>query len=145
MEHPVDEKSEDQLLVEYLGTRDVACPRCAYNLRGLTSSRCPECGKELQLNVAVLERSLKAWITLAASVAAAAGVGVLFLCLIRRLGWPPYMRFWGNIGTFYCFAAPVLLWPVVGFRRKFVWLSPPAQWLIAGIAVALSSTALACI
>lgn len=27
-------------------TREVACPLCGYNLRGLTTARCPECGHE---------------------------------------------------------------------------------------------------
>ena len=29
---------------DLLAGRDVPCPRCAYNLRDLTSNRCPECG-----------------------------------------------------------------------------------------------------
>jgi hypothetical protein len=34
-----------QRLARYLADRDAKCPRCAYNLRGLASDRCPECGE----------------------------------------------------------------------------------------------------
>lgn len=34
---------------EYLSSHDLSCPRCGYNLRGLTRSACPECGLELRL------------------------------------------------------------------------------------------------
>jgi len=31
-------------LREYLAEQDVTCPNCGYNLRGLSASKCPECG-----------------------------------------------------------------------------------------------------
>jgi hypothetical protein len=34
-------------LARYLADRDVACPRCTYNLRGLRAQSCPECGEAL--------------------------------------------------------------------------------------------------
>ncbi len=34
-------------LRRYLADRDVPCPRCEYNLRGLKSDTCPECGEPL--------------------------------------------------------------------------------------------------
>jgi hypothetical protein len=42
-----------ELLGIYLATRDVPCPRCRYNLRGLTVTRCPECGQELSVLVTI--------------------------------------------------------------------------------------------
>lgn len=33
----------------YLAERDVACPTCKYNLRGVMSDKCPECGTELSI------------------------------------------------------------------------------------------------
>lgn len=35
----------------FLADRDVPCPGCEYNLRGLAESVCPECGIELDLEV----------------------------------------------------------------------------------------------
>jgi hypothetical protein len=37
------------LLRELLTDRDVACPNCKYNLRGLQETWCPECGDPLVL------------------------------------------------------------------------------------------------
>lgn len=44
----------DQLR-SFLAERDVACPGCGYNLRGLTGDRCPECNEELRLQVGLVE------------------------------------------------------------------------------------------
>jgi hypothetical protein len=34
-----------------LAERDVACPGCRYNLRGITARACPECGRELDASL----------------------------------------------------------------------------------------------
>jgi DNA-directed RNA polymerase subunit RPC12/RpoP len=38
-------------LAEFLRERDVACPVCSYNLRGVKAETCPECGHRLTLSV----------------------------------------------------------------------------------------------
>jgi len=38
-------------LREFVEGRDVACPRCGYNLRDLTEPVCPECAERLVLRV----------------------------------------------------------------------------------------------
>jgi hypothetical protein len=45
----------DPLLERYLADRDIVCPGCAYNLRGLRSDRCPECGDQLELSLRLVE------------------------------------------------------------------------------------------
>ncbi|MEO1534087.1 MAG: hypothetical protein AAFS11_00810 [Planctomycetota bacterium] len=35
----------DADVIEYLATHDAACPTCGYQLRALSKTRCPECGK----------------------------------------------------------------------------------------------------
>lgn len=39
------------MLREYLAQRDAPCPDCGYNLRGLETLQCPECGETLELNL----------------------------------------------------------------------------------------------
>ena len=48
---PVSDSEELSLLHSYLGDRDVSCPSCGYNLRGLTGSSCPECGDAISLTI----------------------------------------------------------------------------------------------
>jgi len=41
--------SEKDPLITYLATHDAPCPGCGYNLRGLSGSTCPECGRAIHL------------------------------------------------------------------------------------------------
>ncbi len=43
--------SEAELLQAWLSSRDVPCPVCGYNLRGLEQPTCPECGETLTLTL----------------------------------------------------------------------------------------------
>jgi hypothetical protein len=46
------ECSEDRsLLGAYLAERDIPCPTCGYNLRGLKQASCPECGDRISLTI----------------------------------------------------------------------------------------------
>ena len=44
-------RTGDELVAAFLAERDVACPGCGYNLRGVSAGRCPECARELALMV----------------------------------------------------------------------------------------------
>jgi hypothetical protein len=54
-----DTQPDDQVMLDWLASRDAACRMCAYNLRGLTSNRCPECGNQLRLSVSLVEPYLR--------------------------------------------------------------------------------------
>jgi hypothetical protein len=47
----MNEDTTRQELARFLAERDVACPGCSYNLRGLNAARCPECGLALSVRM----------------------------------------------------------------------------------------------
>jgi len=71
-------------LSEFLARFDEPCPACRYNLRGLRSTACPECGESLELHVNLVYPQLGLlvatvggyWATLGASGALLVGMGV---------------------------------------------------------------------
>lgn len=80
--------SREQKLAAYLAERDVLCPKCGYNLRGVQQGVCPECGSRLNAKLidigyekAVRERRLSLLV---------GGVGWIVLALV--LVWP--VRVW---------------------------------------------------
>lgn len=68
------------LLRAYLADRDVSCPMCGYNLRGLTSARCPECGEAIELRVGLAEPKMGAWI--GGLIGLSAGLGFCLFSLL---------------------------------------------------------------
>jgi hypothetical protein len=48
---PFDVRAPDRQLVEYLAEREVACPLCRNDLRGLAQDSCPVCKQSLLLRV----------------------------------------------------------------------------------------------
>lgn len=82
--------SEAELLREYLASRDVPCVRCGYNLRGLTSGRCPECDLPVTLVIGSREPPWATWL------AALAGVWVLPSGALLVLMFVSWLRFASN-------------------------------------------------
>jgi hypothetical protein len=129
-------------LVEFLRERDAWCPACRYNLRGLTSPRCPECGRELKLSVGMTEPFLRAWITLAVSVVASSGIGLLMAWVLCREGWPrgsdeAELRVSIIIYVAMIPAAPIVL----ATRRRFLRQASVVQWRFALFAAIVSTAA----
>ena len=149
MTEPLFLESEDQpmsppvppevdLLQRYLCDRDTPCPRCEYNLRGLSSRKCPECGDKLQLQVGLADPKLGAYITLLVSLCIGFGgsslMGMIALTQAGRRWWtqePSAMLLaiqwlWTGI------ALPAVL----AQRRKFRRINMSKQWWAAGCALA---------
>ena len=134
-EDAVESTTDAALLEAFLLERDVACPLCRYNLRGLQTSRCPECGRELRLSVGLAEPRMAAWVVAAAASLLPAGVGMLLVFAIIANGWDDIvpdellllLSMFAFIGFIPVAAAIVLL------RRRFMRLRQSTQWTLAGV------------
>ena len=100
-------------LAEYLAVHESPCPRCGYNLHGLRSDRCPECGDQIELRIGLTEPRLGAMITLLVFVSLAFGASTL-------------------MGLIAAIQAPASWWEETGARCLL------AQWIISSIALPTS-------
>lgn len=70
-------------LEAFVAERDVPCPGCGYNLRGLGGSRCPECGLEVRLGVQLEDPAMGSlMVTLAALFGLVGASGALLLAVL---------------------------------------------------------------
>ena len=74
-----DAPAHASLLQDFLSQRDIPCPGCRYNLRGLTTAQCPECGENLRLTVGLEYPKQAALITGLVGLAASAGFNAMLL------------------------------------------------------------------
>jgi len=126
---PLDDDAE---LLRWLANRDAACPLCGYNLRALTSPRCPECGQQVRLSISAVDLHLAAWIVLLVFLCASGGLGFIFFIEILVHGFPPI----GKIPLCTMIATAPLAVVAAFTRRRFQAIGRRVQWL-AAISVAL--------
>jgi hypothetical protein len=125
---PAGLPNEDAFLLRYLQVHDAPCPVCGYNLRFLTEPRCPECGHAVRLRVAPKIPPMRAWLTLAMSTAASAGLGVLFTLIHPPSRFESGPAFWAEA---YFYACIPLLAVILFVRRPITRLRSWVQWSIA--------------
>jgi hypothetical protein len=131
-----DPASDEAFLFTWLLDRDPRCPLCQYNLRGLTSPRCPECGQAVQLGVSLVEPYLKAWIAMVVGLIPPAAFGLFFLIAFLRSGSMRDLRFipfWGAVALIYIVVCIPLSIAALAMRRQFQRLKRPTQHTIASI------------
>lgn len=137
-----DRDARLEFLKSFLAERDVPCPMCKYNLRGLAMPSCPECGSEIEIAVGLTEPRMGAFI--AGAVGLAMGVGFNGL-ILGWVGWvyalsepgPPRLR------EFY--VLPIGLVVTLGalvawlLKRKKIRMSQgPERWVLAALCYLLS-------
>jgi hypothetical protein len=122
----------------FLADRDVACPGCGYNLRGLTTGECPECGARPRLDL------LKAGGRIGPVYLPIAAILLNILLFVfgasRYLLWRgPEREFWVHVG----FHFAVVLVSAIGFVRAIsrCRTAPDRAWRWAGIVLLALSTA----
>jgi hypothetical protein len=135
----------EEYLLAYLQTHDAACPLCRYNLRGIPRLRCPECGREIRLELTLAEPRIMPWVMTTLFVAMAASAGILFVSSVGFYG-PHYImamlreRNWLLLaGAAYGVAATPLGLALLKHRRKFMQLSPRSQWTLAAAAFGINA------
>lgn len=77
---PATTTRAQQMLLDFLGEHDAACPVCGYNLRALNRPVCPECGHALMLTVGAVRLGL-GWLSTAVAPGLFSGVCALFTLL----------------------------------------------------------------
>lgn len=126
------------LVTEFLRGRDIACPKCGYNLRNATGTVCPECGVELMLHIHPRFAP--------GSVSSATGTfGIvlgLVMCVVATLigltsGW---MRAVPPVFLFVTGVVQLVLWEkyhrrVRARRPDMLWVYTCSGWAIPAIIV----------
>ena len=121
-----------QFLCEWLRNRDVACPRCAYNLRNLTSDRCPECGERIELQVGLVEPKLAPYITLLVACSLGLGGSALFCALAYTAAPPSWWHEPAAIMLLVQLAITAIVLPLLlRLRRRLRRATLTVQWLAA--------------
>lgn len=144
--------TEPELLRAFLASADAECDACGHGLRGITLSKCPECGRELRLKVRAQKHTLAPWVTAMLAVSLAAGFdGILAIVMIGAVlyHWnnPPPGYFFGIILGFALTAGGLLAAIGVIARRRRAWWREDAgrQWRwaasVAGVVFAIHAGA----
>ena len=127
-------RDDEHAFLWYVRDRDAACPLCGYNVRGLNTNRCPECGRELRLTLGLVEVNQAAWVTLVVVLCASGGFGLFCILMVLKQGWP-----WNdqdrllNLTFLFHMIVPPFAVAAVLWRRRFLRLTRWAQWAVAGV------------
>ncbi len=95
-------------MLAFLEARSVPCPRCAYDLRGSQTARCPECGEPLVLKIGS-PRVRFGWLVLAMAPGCFSGVAALFVMV------PVFVTFWFRLPPGKGAPWPVMVADAFGF------------------------------
>ena len=122
----VPDPAATEVLRRFLADRDAPCPACSYNLRGLTSNRCPECNQSLMLQVALTEPRMASFVAGIVALSCGPGFcGVLLVYAICRISV-------GRGGLPARDLIPLVCGTVFGGVALFVWTAQRRPFLSAG-------------
>lgn len=138
MVQPDRAEQADSLLEQFLADRDVPCPVCGYNLRGLNSTNCPECGASLNLGVSSTDLKVGPWLVMLLGVSIPLGfcfIGTVFMVVMIMAagGGAPPRNLLMSVGALAAGTViyGLLAWVLVKKRRFFLRRRPLAQLLLA--------------
>lgn len=112
-------------LREFLANRDLPCPACCSNLRGLIADTCPECGAPLHLSVSTTGPRLGPWLVVLLAVTIPLGFTAVLATLALVAEWRTATRGAVNLGDLVFLGAATVglagaLWFVVRRRGRFL-------------------------
>lgn len=137
-----ERESKLEFLRTFLAARDVPCPMCRYNLRGLTAETCPECGSEVEVTVGLTEPRMAAFIAGLIGLAAGLGFNALILgwigvmSLSRMRGAPPAGMLVPLVVGVAATGLGMVLW--LRSRRRIRQAAPVARRVLVALCYALS-------
>jgi hypothetical protein len=80
---------DTDLLHQFLKDHDAPCPECRYNLRNLTTDRCPECGTPVTLTVGQASEFSWLWLGFLIPFFLLNGTALIFIVAHFVYGTPP--------------------------------------------------------
>jgi hypothetical protein len=97
-------------LAQFLADRDQPCVGCGYNLRGLATDRCPECGAGVRLGIyPVSSAPMPAVLGLAAAAIGLGGhIPVAVAILSTSFDWNWFV--WSDLASAPAYAAAIWWW-----------------------------------
>jgi len=122
-----------------LRDRDIPCPKCRYNLRNLTTNRCPECGQELSIDLLLRPppRFDYAWLLAWTAIIPSAfyGTRVWYLTFLDPTSYWDEGLIYCMWRIYYLVSLPITILLLI-FRHRFSRVRPPIRWAIAAVLAA---------
>ena len=134
--------TDSDLRRRYLAERDVPCPGCGYNLRGLAAGACPECNQDLELGIKLASPRIGRLVAALTGLAAGAGASGAVLA-IQVVVW----TYWGGWGPIGLYLIPLFWLLPLGSSLALASRRPGRVWfrartgLVQGAIIAASWTA----
>ncbi|MEM1212314.1 MAG: hypothetical protein AAGI68_08440 [Planctomycetota bacterium] len=129
--------SNHDWLQAFLDHHPSNCPSCNYDLKGLQSDRCPECGEPLVLAVHVEQPALAAFITTVIFLTPPALFGVFSLLFVApNLNGLPLSAVPCLVLSYFVLAVPALF-ILLAKRRAFLRLPTATQAWLAFIPISI--------
>lgn len=132
-------KPDQKFIQEYASDRDIPCPVCDYNLRGISTSTCPECGARLEIRIGSLDLRLGIWLSALIGTALVAGfpvAGTVITTILTLQGE-------SEPGVFILLAIDAALAGIIVVlirNRRWFWRKQRSEQLVLAVsAIALSA------
>lgn len=128
-EHAATTAAAPSRVVSFLARRDLPCPACGYNLRGVTQETCPECAMPLTMeDLRGKGAVMRHWV--APTLVSVVVIGLAMVFLSRALvalgvvrGTPPELRFDYVVAYIILVGVPTINW---FSNRRAAW----ARWRV---------------